>query len=65
MSTLPGNTPGASGRPRKQPADVYTVMLIVSFIALLIACILMSVELGRYGEFPYWDTREAQPAMRP
>ena len=31
------------------------MMLIVSFIALLIACILLFLELSRYGDFPQWS----------
>ena len=32
----------------KQPYSVYTVMLIVSTIFMLMACILMIVEFSRY-----------------
>ena len=39
--------------------SVYTVMLILSAVALLIASILLSMELKQYGEFPYWNTRDA------
>lgn len=39
---------------QKQPLNVYTVMLIISFLALLIACILLYMELNNYGKFPWW-----------
>jgi hypothetical protein len=44
----------ASQTTQKQPLNVYTVMLIISFLALLISCILMYMELNLYGEFPWW-----------
>jgi hypothetical protein len=43
----------------KQSLNVYTVMLLVSFIALLAGAILLLVELRRWGNFPAetpWDT---------
>ncbi len=43
----------------KQSLNVYTVMLLVSFIALLIGAIMLLVELRRWGDFPSetpWDT---------
>lgn len=43
----------------KQSLNVYTVMLLVSFIALLAGAILLLVELRRWGDFPSetpWDT---------
>ena len=34
--------------------DVYTVMLILSFLAVLTACALLWLELKGYGTFPWW-----------
>lgn len=39
---------------KKQPTDIYTVMLIISMVAVLIACILLFMELSTYGSFPWW-----------
>ncbi|MCP4194051.1 MAG: hypothetical protein GY768_25870 [Planctomycetaceae bacterium] len=39
---------------KKHPTDIYTVMLIISFVAVLIASILLVVELGTYGDYPWW-----------
>ena len=36
----------------KESLNVYTVMLLVSFIALLAGAILLLVELRRWGAFP-------------
>ena len=38
----------------KRSTDIYTIMLIISFVAILIACILLWVELSRYGSYPWW-----------
>jgi hypothetical protein len=39
--------------------DVYTVLLLVAFLALCLGCVLMALELGRYN----WDVK-AQKAPR-
>lgn len=49
-----------SGIPRKQPANVYTVMLILSVLFLLIAVIAMFMEYQRYAP-DYWKTGNARP----
>jgi hypothetical protein len=45
--------PGSANQPAKPHANVYTVMLIISFMALLLAIIILHVELygspDRYG----------------
>ena len=48
---------------RKQGVSIYTMMLVVSFICVLTACILLFLELRRWsdGGRP-WDTGRA--AMR-
>lgn len=38
-----------SGNIPRQPLSVYSVMLIVSMLVMLAACILMSIEAVRYG----------------
>ncbi len=49
---------------QKQRINVYTMMLIVSFFALITACILLYLELSSYneGKYPYWDTSSARTA---
>ena len=46
---------------QKQRADVYTVMLIISFICIVTATILLYAELERWGSYPWWNTNEATP----
>lgn len=41
----------------KQPLSVYTVMLILSAILMTAACVLMSIELIRYGGNPWEDPK--------
>lgn len=39
---------------QKQPLNVYTVMLIIAFVALTIATLLLYLELAQWGSFPWW-----------
>lgn len=39
-------------KPAKQSAGIYTMLLIVSFIALVIGCVLLYLEMKRY-DFDY------------
>ena len=47
--------PGSANQPAKSKANVYTVMLIISFMALVTACALLAVELSRFGSYPQWS----------
>lgn len=54
--------PGLTSAParsavQKQRFNIYTMMLILSFFAIVTACILLYVELTRYGSSPWWDTK--------
>ena len=64
MDTDPQADQAAAQNHRKQDLNVYTVMLVISFVCLVIAIILMVVELGRWGDLgsmPY-RTDSARPA---
>ena len=50
-------------RIEKQRTNIYTMMLIISFIALVTASVLLYLELNRFGVWPPWDTRSAVPAV--
>lgn len=53
----------ASGQVEvKQRTNVYTMMLIISFIAICTACTLLWLELHRYGKMPQWKTEGVAPA---
>ena len=47
--------PAADVVLQKPDTDVYTVMLIISFICILIACLLLWLELSKYGSYPWWN----------
>ncbi len=55
MSTQLSNEP-----VRKQPANVYTVMMIMSSVFLLVALIAMYMELNRYAP-DYGNTASSRP----
>lgn len=40
--------------PTQPKTDVYTVMLILSLIAIIVACTVLYFELGTYGDYPQW-----------
>ncbi len=48
-------SPADSIALKKQAADIYTIMLIISLVAVLIACILLFAELQTYGSYPWWN----------
>ena len=55
-----GNNPqGAKAPLAKQRLNVYTVMLIVSFIAICTGCVLLYLELSKYGAYPWWNVDQA------
>ena len=51
-----------SGVVQKQPLNVYTVMLIVAFLAISLACLLLYLELKRWGSFPWWKAQTGATA---
>ena len=46
---------------QKQGANVYTWMLVLSFIATTIGAILLYLELQQYGDFPWWKPPRTSP----
>jgi hypothetical protein len=47
---------------QKQRTNIYTMMLILSFIAICVACVLLWMELQDYGPYPWWKTDGIAPA---
>ena len=47
--------PASLGPVKKQPTDIYTVMLMISMAAVFTACILLLLELNRFGSYPWWN----------
>lgn len=52
---------------QKPQANVYTMMLILSFLAICVACSLLWLELKSYGEWPQWkvDVKAAPVVTTP
>ncbi len=46
---------------QKQSTNVYTVMLIISFFCIVTACMLLYMELTKWGAYPWWNTSEGTP----
>lgn len=59
--SLANPTIGTPSPSRKQETNIYTVMLIVSFLCIVTACLLLYFELRRWGSFPWWNTATATP----
>lgn len=60
MSQPSSYNPAAVEAPKqKQKTSVYTVMLFISFCAIVLACILLWMELQLWGDYPWWKTTEA------
>ena len=48
----------------KQRFSIYTMMLILSCIAIVTAITIVGMELNRYGKTGWWDVREAGTAPK-
>ncbi len=48
----------------KRPLDLYTLMILISFLAMLVGTILLLWELSRWGDFSTlpWSTDAATPS---
>ena len=49
-------SPQTSAPTTKHRFNIYTMMLLLSFIALTAGALIMYYELQKYGSFPYWRT---------
>ncbi len=45
----------------KQRTNIYTMLLMLSFIALVVGCIVFALEWQRFDAEAPWDTRSVQP----
>jgi len=44
----------SSGNYQKQRFSIYSMMMFISFAALLTGCILLYLELKLWGDIPAW-----------
>jgi hypothetical protein len=49
------SSPNFAPRPEKQPTNIYTMMLVISLVAIITGTTLLAMELNRFGEFPWWQ----------
>jgi hypothetical protein len=62
QQNLPAQQPLADQLPeQKQRLNVYTMMLILAFVAICIACTLLWFELQAYAPYPWWKTEGVTP----
>jgi hypothetical protein len=47
---------------QKPRANIYTMMLVLAFCAIVVACVLLWLELKTYGDYPWWETKGVAPA---
>ncbi len=40
----------------KQATNIYTVMLLLAFLAIVTACVVLYLNLQQYGTYPWWNT---------
>ena len=57
MSLPSSASPTTAAAPTQKPGtNIYTVMLMLSFLAIVIACAVLAMELNRFGSYPWWAT---------
>lgn len=62
LQNSPGPEVVSAPVEHKPRANVYTMMLVVSLCAIIVACLLLWRELKSYGDFPWWDAKGVAPA---
>ena len=49
------NSANPAGPPAQKPGtNIYTVMLILSFCFIVTATLILSLELAKFGGYPWW-----------
>ncbi len=63
-TTIAQTSMEAAQPTRRHEFNIYTIMLIVAFVALLLGTLILFMELNKYGTFPGsfpWKTGDAIP----
>ncbi|QDU95652.1 hypothetical protein Pla8534_34680 [Lignipirellula cremea] len=47
----------------KQHYNVYTFLLVIAFVAMVIACVVLHQELMLFGETNWWNTGGIRPSI--
>ncbi len=66
MGQPPSESSSAPAPTAKRPLDLYTLLIMIAFFAMLIGTIILFVELGRWGLFQGlpWNTDSANPNLQ-
>ena len=62
LQNLPGPELASTPVEQKPRANIYTMMLVMSMCAIIVACIVLWLELKSYGDYPWWETKGVAPA---
>ena len=54
--SLPSSPNQPAPATQKPGSNIYTVMLILSFIFIVTATVMLAMELNRFGGYPWWQT---------
>jgi hypothetical protein len=62
QQNLPGPELASTTVEQKPRANIYTMMLVLAFCAVIVACVVLWLELKTYGDYPWWETKGVAPA---
>ncbi|ADB16028.1 hypothetical protein Psta_1351 [Pirellula staleyi DSM 6068] len=63
--SLPSSASPSYQPTEKPETNIFTIMLLLSFVALVTGCVLMHLELQRFGpEYPFWKTPPVPQVVR-
>lgn len=66
MGQQPGEVTSAPVSSAKRSLDLYTLFMLIAFIAMLAGTIILFVELSQWGSFSElpWNTASASPNLQ-
>ena len=66
MGQATAESSAAPATVAKRPLDLYTLMMLIAFLAMLAGTIILFVELSKWGSFSElpWNTSSATPNLR-
>ena len=54
--SLPSSPSQPAPSTQKQGTNIYTVMLMLTFVFIVTATVMLAMELNRFGTYPWWQT---------
>ena len=61
LQNSPGPELASTPVEQKPRANIYTMMLVLSMCAIIVACVVLWLELKAYGDYPWWETKGMAP----